>query len=459
MQVYRSIKQRKLQIFHEGRNRNEGSFSRSDCRPKHPAGKIKEAEFFITLQQMKMERVRKLIFNLGMLLAISGLPLSRAMISTGMGLIILQAFLHPQPLHCLRAFLRNKSFLFPTLVFFIFLISGLWSDNLAYFAGKMQVKLPFLLLPYAFFTAPQMTKRKVHSFLAFFLLLISVLSLLTLINYALHYQEVTASYLKAKTLQVPFNHIRFSLMLSFSALTAFYLYREKVKLLVKWEPRFYLALSIFLFVFLHILSVRSGLLSFYLGAAWMLLLHIRQSRNRKKASLLLLLLLGIPVLAYFTVPTFHNKIEYMHHDLEQYRSGDEISRFSDSRRLSSWEAGIAVGNHSPLTGVGYGDFRDEVYRYYAREMPSFDPDTYIIPHNQLILTYAATGLFGLLLFIVFLLYPVFRRKAYRFYPFALINIIIWSSFMVESTLEIQIGTAFFLLFFLLTLKAQESECP
>ena len=424
-----------------------------------PARKIKEAEFFITLQQMKMERVRKLLFNLGMLLALSGLPLSRAMISIGMGLIILQALLHPQPRHCLRAFVRNKAFLFPTLVFFIFLISGLWSDNLGYFLEKMQVKLPFLLLPYAFFTAPQMTKRKVYSFLAFFLVLVSILSLYSLVNYALHYQELTARYLEAKTIEVPFNHIRFSLMLSFSALISFYLYREKLSLFVKWEPRFYLAVSIFLFIFLHILSVRSGILSFYLGAAWMLILFIKQSPNRKKASLLLLLLLGVPVLAYFSVPTFHNKMEYMHHDLAQYQSGDDISSFSDSRRLTSWKAGIAVGKHSPLIGVGYGDFKDEVYRYYARHLPDYDPKSYIIPHNQLILTYSASGLIGLTLFILFLLYPVFHEKAYRFYPFALINIIIWSSFMVESTLEIQIGTAFFLLFFLLTLKARQSECP
>jgi len=408
---------------------------------------------------MITERIRKMLFNLGMLLALSGLALSRAMISIGMGLIVLQAFLHPHPRQCIRAFLQNKSFLFPTLLFFIFLISGLWSENLPYFVSKMQVKLPFLLLPYAFFTAPQMTKRKVHSFLAFFLLLISVLSLLSLSNYALHYQALTASYLEAKTLKVPFNHIRFSLMLSFSALIAFYLYREKVRLFVKWEPRFYLAVSIFLFIFLHILSVRSGLLSFYLGAAWMLILYIRQSRNQKKASLLLLLLIVVPILAYLTVPTFQNKIKYMIHDLEHYSAGNDISRFSDSRRLSSWEAGIAVGNRSPLTGAGYGDFKDEIYHYYAREIPAFDPDTYIIPHNQLILTYSATGLFGLLLFIVFLLYPVFNKKAYRFYPFALINIIIWSSFMVEPTLEIQIGTAFYLLFFLLTLKAQAPECP
>ncbi len=424
-----------------------------------PVRKIKEEEFFITLQPMKMERVRKLLFNLGMLLVISGLPLSRAMMSIGMGLIFLQALLHPQPLICLRAFLRNKSFLFPTLVFFIFLISGLWSDNISYFIEKMQVKLPFLLLPYAFFTAPQMTKRKIHSFLAFFVVLISLLSMYALFNYALHYQELTARYLEAKTLKVPFNHIRFSLMLSFSALISFYLYREKVSLFVKWEPRFYLAVSLFLFVFLHILSVRSGILSFYLGAAWMLILFIKQSRNRKKASLLLLLLLGIPVLAYFSVPTFHNKIEYMRHDLLQYQSGDDISNFSDSRRLTSWKAGIAVGNRSPLTGAGYGDFKDEVYRYYAGHLPEYNPNRYIIPHNQLILTYSATGLIGLILFVVFLLYPVFHKRAYRFYPFALINIIIWSSFMVESTLEIQIGTAFFLLFFLLTLKARQSEYP
>jgi len=381
------------------------------------------------------------------------------MISIGMGLIVLQALLHPEPLICLRAFLRNKSFLFPTLVFFIFLISGLWSDNLDYFIEKMQVKLPFLLLPYAFFTAPQMTKRKIYSFLAFFLVLISLLSMYSLFNFALHYRELTARYLEAKTLEVPFNHIRFSLMLSFSTLVSFYFYREKLRLFVKWEPRFYLGISLFLFVFLHILSVRSGILSFYLGAAWMLILFIKQSRHRKKASLLLFLLLGIPILAYFSVPTFHNKMEYMRHDLMQYQSGHDISHFSDSRRLTSWKAGIAVGKHSPLTGAGYGDFKEEVYRYYAEHLPDYDPNSYIIPHHQLILTFAATGLIGLILFIAFLLYPVYHNRAYRFYPFALINIIIWSSFMVESTLEIQIGTAFFLLFFLLTLKAQQSECP
>ena len=406
---------------------------------------------------MEKAQLRTFLFDLGVYTALSGLILSRVLLSIGMGLLILQAILNTDLRSTFREFLNNRSYLYPTLVFFIFLISGLWSADSAHFWQRMQVKLPFLLLPWAVFSGPGVSRRKMNAYLAFFILLVTIAAFASLGYYLLHYSEVTEEYLRAKTIRVPFNHIRFSLMCAFSALAAFHLYRQRFILLTKNAPRIYLGLAVFLVLFLHILSVRSGLMALYLGALYTGIRYFYLKKKKKEVLIFLLVTAAIPIVAYLTVPTFHNKIKYMIYDLEQYASGGDISQYSDSRRLTSWEAGIATGNKAPLIGVGYGDFKTEVFDYYSRHYPDYDPKMYIIPHNQLITVYASTGLIGLLFFCFFLLYPVFKNRHYRYYPLALINIIIWSSFLVESTLEIQIGTAFYLLFFLLSLKAVSGE--
>jgi hypothetical protein len=70
---------------------------------------------------------------------------------------------------------------------------------------------------------------------------------------------------------------------------------------------------------------------------------------------------------------------------------------------------------------------------------------------------ASTGIFGLLVFCFAIFLPLFNRKNISNVLFVCFYIIILSSFFTEATIEEQMGTAFYLLFFLLLYEYIQSE--
>jgi len=71
-------------------------------------------------------------------------------------------------------FISNKTLLALTVVFFIVLISGLYSENVAYLSERLRIKLPFLLLPLALAGLPKFADRQYFSLLYLFVVLIVI---------------------------------------------------------------------------------------------------------------------------------------------------------------------------------------------------------------------------------------------------------------------------------------------
>ena len=69
---------------------------------------------------------------------------------------------------------QNRSYVALSIPFILVLISGLWSEDLHYWLSRVQLRLPFLLLPFAFSQMPPLSKKHFQSLLAFFLIIISV---------------------------------------------------------------------------------------------------------------------------------------------------------------------------------------------------------------------------------------------------------------------------------------------
>ena len=88
---------------------------------------------------------------------------------------------------------------------------------------------------------------------------------------------------------------------------------------------------------------------------------------------------------------------------------------------------------------------------YNRDHPTIAEQNQIIPHNQFIYYLAATGILGVLIFCASFFYPllyVWKEKIFS----AMVNYIIATlSFMVEPTLETQLGVAVAVTFILLPL--------
>ncbi len=415
----------------------------------NPCSYAERAKLMIQyLQQIDRQRV----VLLALFISLAGFFLSRVLISIGMILLVANAVLHPQFQRNLRAFLSSPLYGSITIVFLIVLISGLYSSDLEYWLARLRTKIPFLVLPLAFAFIRPFSKRMFYIALyAFFgIMVLSTLSVIAI--YLGNIEEISKSYKMANVIPTPFHHIRYSIMLAFCIAIGLHCYIKKITLFIKSEPIILLGFSIFLFLFLHLMAVRSGILAAYIVLFVFAIYLMLSSKRYILGGLFLGMLIALPILAYWTMPTLQNKIKYMFYDLQQYYYHDKVENLSDSRRIHSIQMGIKAGWQQPLIGVGYGDMKSQVQKMYQREMPKLPEEDMMIPHNQFVIVFAGTGIIGLGLFLWAILFPVLTNRHYRDPLFLSFNLIVLSSFMTEPVLEVQLGTGFYLLLLLFLLK-------
>ena len=136
--------------------------------------------------------------------------------------------------------------------------------------------------------------------------------------------------------------------------------------------------------------------------------------------------------------------------------GTEVSlegkNYSIAARVYSYKAALAVWQDNKLIGVGKPDLEGEMAKRYATLYPEMGAKFYIQPHNQYLYNLAAYGALGLLIFCVGLFYPAWwaRRKRAPLLLAQYVSIALY--FLVEYTLETQIGLAFVVFFLLLALQ-------
>ena len=346
-------------------------------------------------------------------------------------------------------FFRNhKAYLSITGIFFIFIISGLWSSWTPYFFERLRIAIPFLVMPFAFASLPSITQRQYFSIFYVLILLMTLTCIGVGINYFLNLEVITKSIGQGKAMPVPINHIRFSLLAAFTILVGILLVRKQFYWKYTWERWMIGGLTFFLFGFIHVLSVRSGLLVLYLS---LFVVAVRYVLTAKKYWMLLVVGLGIlaaPTIAYYTLPSFKIKVDYVKYDLEKFNEGN-IQSHSDSERLTSLQVGLKVGNQSPIIGVGLGDLKTEIKKIYAQDYPNLKAK---MPHNQFIFFYAATGLVGVFTFLGLFFYPLFYNRNYKYGIFTALHVMIFFSFMVENTINTALGTGIYIFFLLLSLN-------
>ncbi|HSZ25869.1 MAG TPA: O-antigen ligase family protein [Cytophagaceae bacterium] len=417
---------------------------------------------FISTFNNPLFRFRLALISL--LTIVLGMFFSRAMMSIGMILIGLQFFMKPSMASTFHSFLNDKRLLYLSFIFFIYLLSGFYSSDAGYFGERLTMKLPLLFMPLGFAALREIPIKYLLHSLALFVLLTFLFAVGSFIIYITHYEEITEGYKNAKVIPVLFkmNHIRFSLILAFGIIAAFYLFVKQYFLLhFKIERMLYLFIGIFLFVFIHILSVRSGLLAFYAALFICIVAYILQRKKYLNGLFLLVLLIITPLMMYATMPTIQNKVNYMIRDISMFMKGEGANDFSDANRLLSIKLGIELGNEHPWFGVGVGDVRNEVFNAYEKKYPSITAERRLIPHNQFVYIYAACGIIGLILFLWFSFYPFFIKKSYSGYLFLSLNAVILSSYLSESTLETQLGVCIYITFYLIScfIEDKNSTAP
>ncbi len=385
-----------------------------------------------------------------------GLVSYRALMSIGMITLGGRAVLSLHPKKNIQNLLQNKALLALLGIFFLYLISGLWSENLVYWVDRVRMKLPFLALPFGFAALQNLKYKDYQHLLYAFFWLIAAICIGILGIYLTDFQNLNEAYRAGNVLPTPVHHIRFSLMTVYSFALGLYFLEKSFFVRFQQEKVAVLVLTLFLFVFLHILAVRSGLLALYVVLIYQFVRYIIRSKKYWVGIGIAVFLLAFAASAFYFIPTLQNKVGYTVYNLKRFKKNDRLATLSDSKRIATIEAAIVEGSKHWLIGVGIGEVQDVTTAYLEKHYPPI-ANLGIIPHNQYLFVWLGVGTIGLLVFMVLFLYPLFYKRAYRNAQFASLYLIVLSSFLVEHTIEVQIGSAFCTLFIFMGINMISKE--
>lgn len=394
-----------------------------------------------------LQRNKDYFTYLGLMMIVLGLPLSRAMMSIGIFVLVVLALFQQNFKQRFFQLFTIPPFVAIIAFYFLVAASGLWSSDTQSFLNALRIKLPFLLLPLSLFVLLPIQEKGFVIVLKTYFWLIVLSTLWSLFYLLMNFSEVTASYAYGKVLITPTNHIRFSLMIVMAIVVGYYLLRQKI-LDQPWKRNIMIVAMAYLIVFLHLLAVRSGLLAFYVTAILFAILYAVETKSYKGLGLVIISLTIIISLGINFSPTLNMKYHYMKYELENYFSGNYNIVGSDGRRLLSIRSGIEVGNKNIFTGVGYGDVKIETHNMYSQIFPNIPEENKKLPHNQLVYVYVGLGITGLLLFLLSFFLPLFYRGAWKNILLLGISAITFTSFFSEYTFETQVGVTFYAFFLL-----------
>lgn len=374
-----------------------------------------------------------------MIVMFAALFFSRALLSISMAAFVVFSFVHNDIAGQIKRFFSSPLLWGMSMLFFLPLISGLWSDDKSEWWLMVQIKAPLFLLPLAFAGPINLSKQQWHWLAYTFILIITGASLWSMFHYAGNAAAINEGYLRAKTLITPLenDHVRFSWLVSVAVLAGAALIFLKRK---NKDAGFWLlvvAVS-WLIVFLHILAARTGLFSFYILLCGSALWLIIKKLNWKYSIGLLLVIVALPFIAYKTLPSLQNRVKYFIYEFDYLKKTNYLPGANDAVRIISLKAGRAVMQQQPLTGVGFGDILFQTKKWYGENYPQMIEADKIYPSGEWAMYGTGCGWPGLLIFFLVMFIP-FAGGVRQHPVWILLNITAVFSLLFDPGLEVQFG--------------------
>ena len=380
-----------------------------------------------------------------------GFSCSRAMMSIGLIGLMVTGLIFSDFRKTIITFSRRSSYYILSLYFFVILFSYLNSENKHLWLNFLRIKLPFLILPLAFCGMDVFDKAFVRKILFVFALSMTISAVFVMVNYLLHYQEINYHIGGGGIIPTPFSHIRYSLLLVFAFFVWLWLFYTSPMQILS-AGYLFLIPSLFLLIVIHVLPSRSAWVALYAGLICYLVAYISRQRQYLLGFAMIVLICAMPFILYRLVPSFKNKVGYTLYTWSQYRQG-HVDDMSDGMRFSSWKVGAEIIRRNFWTGVGVGDLQQESLNVSHQLFPNIQKeDDRKMPHNEFMWIWAATGFFGFMAYCIAFLLPLAATIRRADWLFGVFHVLFFTSFMSESSLEEQVGTAFYLLFLLIFLN-------
>jgi O-antigen ligase len=376
-----------------------------------------------------------LSFSLALMWA--GVLWSRAMLSIGMGLLIICSLMSVNFMENWRNIRRSPYLIGLVILFMIPFISILWSEDLRWWLKVMQDKLPLLCIPFCCLALQRMDEKLRQNLIKLVLVLVAISIMKSIIGYLLNQREITEAYLKAKVMAVDMHgdHVRYGWLLALIFAWLLHAITEKRSSFTMTEYRLTIGLTILIALYLHLLASKTGLLGLYLSIGIWVLFHWRKTWVRWMAGATLFL----PVLAWFLLPTFRNRLKFILWDFQHYTRGGYTEGLSDTPRVLSFDAGRQLVSDHPWLGTGFGDLRRSMNDWYGLHAPFMKEYEQLLPSNEILLHAAAAGIPLTILFLIVILRPLTLSSHRHSTAWISFHVIALAGFLYEIGLETQYG--------------------
>ena len=352
--------------------------------------------------QSKLRYSPLLLFQLATLILMAVLPFSRALISISTGIIfisaILEFFSQKKPID-----FKNVYFICLALLVLFCVLDGLRVYSVNDWVKGIEIKLPLLLLPFGYLVFRLHISYPFKILLAtIFTASISVATLASIYNYIANYKEINQLVLQSRHVPIigGMHHITFSVYCAVAVLiSALIAYKTGKKWF--WVP------ATINFIGLHVLTARTGLAGFYFSL--LVASFVYFLRNKPKPQFIVggvLAAVIIPVIAFFTVGSFHNRVLNTWDDLRVMMQQKDANYQSMGMRVEATKTAFYIIKKNPFIGVGFSNITHAMAAQYEENNSNLFLENRILPHMQLVMEAAVHGILGLMVMLLFFIWPI-----------------------------------------------------
>lgn len=337
----------------------------------------------------------------------------------------------------------------------LYVVSLIYTDDMADGMEVVTKKLPFLLMPLVFMLSDHsyITGRHIRSLLWVFTLTLTVRFVVRLII------ALSAVAFGGATLAVfsssHFDPMHHSYLCMYTIFALVFIWREYLRCLPVMSTKAKVGLIVWammMVLYTIFIQSRSGVLMLIMVGVMMIVESMVRTRDYRRGVIAALVLLGVVIAVAFLLPDQFNRLNQTVTELVQ---GDS----HDPRLTISRTALMAIGDNMPF-GTGAGDKIAAMNATFAVTDPSLISHNFN-PHNQYLDSLLSIGILGLLSLVTFLVLPLFYRtrteveREQKWYWSLLTGIIAFSA-LFESIFERQMGILLYCFFICLLFTTASS---
>lgn len=154
---------------------------------------------------------------------------------------------------------------------------------------------------------------------------------------------------------------------------------------------------------------------------------------------------GVANKNYLDVFNFKSRIYKIAYEFAEYKISGNVSNKSVVQRYELSKASVLLIKKNFVFGIGNGDIKN-AFKNQLIEMKSDLQNKGLRAHNQFLTFFISFGVFGLLLFILYLIFPMLYLNKHKSYFYVIFILILCCSMFAEDTLETQAGVTLFAFF-------------